>query len=173
MLLTQIGASPSRVPAGGSLSLSATVANQGAGPAANAPVGYYLSTNQVLDASDRLLGTSTGSALAANLTNTGQLLAAVPGNVPAGAYYVLFVADPLNALSETNEANNLAALAVTVTQALASREQTAGYAVAVAPNPVASGQPLQVELSGAGAACAARSTSTMRWASACAPSHSR
>jgi subtilase family serine protease len=155
LLLTQIGASPSRVVAGASLSLSAAVANQGAGPAASTPVGYYLSTNQVLDAADRLLGTSAGSALAPNLANTAQLLAAVPGNVPAGAYYVLFVADPLNAVSETNEANNLAALAVTVTQALAGREQTAGYAVAVAPNPVASGHPLRVELSGAGTTCVA------------------
>ncbi|WP_210521758.1 CARDB domain-containing protein [Hymenobacter terricola] len=155
LLLTQIGASPSSVPAGGNLSLSATVANQGAGSAASSAVGYYLSTNQLLDASDRLLGTSAGAALGVNLDAARQLVAAVPGNVTPGAYYVLFVADPLNAVTETNENNNLAALAVTVTQALASREQTAGYAVAVVPNPVANGSPLRVQLSGAGAACAA------------------
>ena len=43
---------------------------------------------------------------------------------------------------------------MTVTQAL-SREQTAGYAVAVVPNPVATGQALRVQLSGPGASCVA------------------
>jgi hypothetical protein len=79
----------------------------------------------------------------------------VPSNVPAGPYYVLFVADPLDVVSETDENNNLAALAVTVTRALASREQTAGYTVAVAPNPVANGSPRHVQLNGAGATCGA------------------
>ena len=65
---------------------------------------------------------------------------------------MLFVADPLNAVTETNESNNLAALPLTVTQALVSREQTAGYTVSVVPNPVANG--VRVRLSGAGANCA-------------------
>jgi subtilase family serine protease len=150
LLLTQIGASPSSVPAGGNLSLSATVANQGGGTAASSPVGYYLSTNQLLDASDRLLGTSTGAALGPNLDSNRQLVAAVPATVTPGPYYVLFVADPLNVVSETNETNNLAALPVTITQGLASRDQTAGYTVAVVPNPVAIGNALRVQLSGAG-----------------------
>ena len=155
LLLTQIGASPSSVPAGGNLSLTATVANQGGGAAASSAVGYYLSTNQVLDASDRLLGTSAGTALGVNLSDTRQLATVVPANVVPGAYYVLFVADPLNVVTETNENNNLAALPLTVTQALASREQTAGYTVSVAPNPVANGGLLRVRLGGAGASCTA------------------
>jgi subtilase family serine protease len=155
LLLTQIGASPSSVPAGSNLSLSATIANQGGGPAASSAVGYYLSTNQTLDASDRLLGTSAGTALGVNLDASRQLVAAVPANVTPGAYYVLFVADPANVVSETNENNNIASLPVTVTQGLASREQTAGYTVAVVPNPVAGGNTLRVQLSGAGTTNAA------------------
>jgi subtilase family serine protease len=155
LLLTQIGASPSSVPAGGNLSLSATIANQGGGPAASSAVGYYLSTNQTLDASDRLLGTSSGAALGVNLDANRQQVAAVPANVTPGAYYVLFVADPANAVSETNENNNMASLPVTVTQGLAARDQTAGYTVAVLPNPVAGGNTLRVQLSGAGTTNAA------------------
>ena len=155
LLLTQIGASPSSVPAGNALLLSATVENQGAGPATSAAVGYYLSTNQLLDASDVLLGTSPGPLLAAGLSASRQLTATVPASVTPGNYFVLFVADPLNVVAETNETNNLAALALTVTQGLAAREQTAGYVVAVAPNPVASGQALQVQLSGMGTSCTA------------------
>ena len=155
LLLTQIGASPSSVPAGNNLSLSATVANQGSGSAASSAVGYYLSTNQVLDANDILLGTSAGTSLAASVSANRQLVAAVPASVTPGAYYVLFVADPLNVESESDETNNLASLAVTVTTGLASREQTAGYSVAVAPNPVANGNALRVQLTGVGATCTA------------------
>jgi subtilase family serine protease len=150
LLLTQIGASPSTVPTGGNLSVSATIANQGGGPAASSAVGYYLSTNQVLDANDRLLGTSAGTSLGVNLDANRQLTVAVPTTVAPGPYYVLFVADPANVVAETNETNNMAALAVTVTQGLASRDQTAGYTVAVVPNPVATGNVLRVQLSGAG-----------------------
>ena len=155
LLLTQIGASPSSVPVGNNLSLSATVANQGGGSATSSAVGYYLSTNQVLDASDILLGTSAGTSLAASVSANRQLVAAVPVSVTPGAYYVLFMADPLNAVAEANETNNLASLAVTVTTGLASREQTAGYGVAVAPNPVANGNALRVQMTGVGAACTA------------------
>ncbi|MBU6120555.1 T9SS type A sorting domain-containing protein [Hymenobacter sp. PAMC29290] len=155
LLLTQIGASPSSVPAGGNLSLSATVANQGGGSAANSAVGYYLSTNQTLDASDILLGSSAGTSLAVSASATHQLVAAVPASVTPGAYYVLFMADPLNVVAESNETNNLASLAVTVTTGLAAREQTAGYSVAVAPNPVANGNALRVQMTGVGATCTA------------------
>ena len=150
LLLTQIGASPSTVPVGGTLSLSATVANQGATPANASAVGFYLSTDQALSADDVPLGTSPGGALGVGLTASRPLAVPVPASTAPGSYYVLFVADPLNAVAETNEANNLAALRLSVTQATASREATAGYTVAVAPNPVASGQPLLVQLVGAG-----------------------
>ena len=116
-------------------------------------MGFFISVDQQLDASGRNLGTSAGGALDPNLDNTRNLLTTVPANVTPGAYYVPAVVDPTNAVSETNEANNLAALPVTVTQALAIREQTAGYAVAVAPNPVATGQALRVQLRGPGASC--------------------
>ena len=150
LLLIQIGASPSSVPAGNNISLTATIANQGGGPASSSAVGYYLSTDQTLDANDRLLGTSAGASLGANLDDTRQLAAPVPANVTPGSYYVLFVADPLNVVSELNENNNVAAQAVTITRGLASRDQTAGYTVSVAPNPVASGRSVRVLLDGAG-----------------------
>ena len=89
-------------------------------------------------------------ALSLNLTASRPLTAQVPANTAPGSYYVLFVADPANAVAETNEANNMAALRLTVTQATATRYETAGYSVAVAPNPVASGQSLVVRLEGSG-----------------------
>ena len=155
LLLTQIGASPSSVAAGNPVSLSSVVANQGAGPASSSAVGFYLSVDQLLDASDRSLGTSAGGLLGAGLDAARNLSTTVPASVAPGAYFVLFVADPANAVSESNETNNLAALPFTVTLGSATREQTAGYAIAVVPNPVATGQALRVELSGPGASCVA------------------
>lgn len=58
-------------------------------------------------------------------------------------------------MTETNESNNLAALPLTVTQALVSREQTAGYTVSVVHNPVANVGLLRVRLSRVGVNCAA------------------
>ena len=150
LLLTQIGASPSTVPAGNNVSMSAIIANQGAGSASSSAVGYYLSTNAVLDASDVLLGTSAGGALGTNLDDTRQLVTAIPSNTVPGAYFLLFVADPQNVVSESNETNNLASLAFTVTQGTATRNQTAGYLVDVLPNPVVAGRALRVQLSGNG-----------------------
>ncbi len=150
LLMTQIGASPSTVAAGNNVSLTATVANQGGGAASASAVGFYLSTDQVLSANDVLLGTSPGGALGLNLSASRPLVAPVPANTVPGSYYVLFVADPTNAVAETNETNNTAALRLTVTQATATRDETAGYTVAVVPNPVASGQPLLVRLDGNG-----------------------
>ncbi|MCI1189603.1 T9SS type A sorting domain-containing protein [Hymenobacter sp. DH14] len=150
LLLTQIGASPSTVPAGNNVSLTATVANQGGGAASASAVGFYLSTDQVLSANDVLLGTSPGGALGLNLTANRLLTARVPANTTPGSYFVLFMADPANAVAETNEANNMASLRLTVTQATATRDETAGYTIAVAPNPVANGQPLLVRLNGSG-----------------------
>jgi hypothetical protein len=152
LLLTQIGASPSTVAAGNNVSLTATVANQGGGSASASAVGFYLSNDQVLSANDVLLGTSPGGALGLNLTASRPLTAAVPATTAPGSYYVIFVADPTNAVAESNEANNGASLRLTVTQATATRDETAGYTVAVAPNPVASGQPLLVRLDGNGPA---------------------
>ncbi|GAA4042386.1 hypothetical protein GCM10022409_30480 [Hymenobacter glaciei] len=148
LLLTQIGASPSTVAAGKTVNLTATVANQGGGPANASAVGFYLSTDQVLSANDVLLGTSPGGGLGLNLTASRPLTAAVPATTTPGSYYVIFVADPANAVAETNETNNVAALRLTVTQATATRDQTGGYTVAVAPNPVASGQTLVLALEG-------------------------
>ncbi len=158
LLLTQIGASPSTVAAGNNVSMSAIVANQGAGSAGSSAVGYYLSTNAVLDASDVLLGTSAGGALGVNLNETRQLVAAIPTNTAPGAYFLLFVADPLNVVSESNETNNLAPLAFTVTRGTATLNQTAGYTVDVLPNPVVAGQALRVQLSGNGPGGAAEAT---------------
>lgn len=73
----------------------------------NGTVGYrlYVSTDQVLDAADPVMATY-------NVTWAGQAVLPDPRSplfpvVPAGRYYVLARIDPLGAVAETNEGNNV------------------------------------------------------------------
>lgn len=73
----------------------------------NGTVGYrlYVSTDQVLDAADPVLGTFNASFTGqASLDDLRTPLFPV---VPAGRYYVLARVDPLGAVAETNEGNNV------------------------------------------------------------------
>ncbi len=155
LTITQAALSATSVTPGFTVGGNCYIQNGGNAVADSNMVGYYLSTNQVLDASDVLLTTTVGASLYSGQSAAcyGNLL--IPTGTAAGNYHVRFVADPQNAVAETNENNNLAALPVTVLQALASREQTIGYTVSVLPNPVVNGGALRVQLSGAGISGAA------------------
>lgn len=152
LLIQQPALSAGTTSAGQTLSSNCFVQNSGTAAAASSPVGYYLSANQVLDASDVLLGVVAGGSLPAGQSAARSANLNIPAATAAGNYYVLFVADPQGVVGEANENNNFLSLPLTVRQALASRQQTAGYTVAVAPNPVASGNQLRVQLQGAGVA---------------------
>lgn len=106
---------PSTTVAGNSLQANATIVNQGNITATSSVVGIYLSNNQLFDANDVLMTTLNGSALTANQSSYRSAYPVVPAGTAAGSYYVLFVADPQNAVAETNEANNLATQALNVT----------------------------------------------------------
>jgi serralysin len=76
---------------------------------------YYLSSDTVLDASDRrLTGTRAAAALAPNETSTGTLTVTIPTSTALGVYYLLACADDTTAVTETNELNNCLASATTV-----------------------------------------------------------
>ncbi|WP_375415731.1 CARDB domain-containing protein [uncultured Hymenobacter sp.] len=150
LLIQQPALSAGTIGAGQTLSSNCFMQNSGTAAAASSPVGYYLSANQVLDASDLLLDVVAGGSLPAGQSAARSANLNIPATTAAGNYYVLFVADPQGVVGEANENNNFLPLPLTVRQALASRQQTAGYTVAVAPNPVASGNQLRVQLQGAG-----------------------
>ncbi|SHI69889.1 Por secretion system C-terminal sorting domain-containing protein [Hymenobacter daecheongensis DSM 21074] len=108
-------ASLSTVASGGIINLGATVRNQGSGDAGSSQLGYYLSTNTTLDASDVSLGTTSGGLLGAGLSAQRGGNFTIPAATTAGSYYVLYVVDPQNSVTESNETNNTASLALTVT----------------------------------------------------------
>jgi subtilase family serine protease len=110
--------SATAVTAGATLTLGGTVRNQGVGEASGSQLGYYLSQNTTLDSNDLLLGTSSGGVLASGATAQRTGVFTVPAGVTPGAYYVIYAADPTGAVTESNEANNTASLALTVVAAL-------------------------------------------------------
>ncbi|MCB2407100.1 CARDB domain-containing protein [Hymenobacter lucidus] len=104
----------STVTAGNATSGSHYIVNLGTTTATSSTTGYYLSTDATLSSNDVLLGSVTGGALAAGGYSTRYPTMTIPANTAAGNYYVLFVADYLSAVTETNETNNVFAAALTV-----------------------------------------------------------
>ncbi|MBI4740001.1 MAG: DUF1566 domain-containing protein [Betaproteobacteria bacterium] len=97
---------PSSAQSGGSVSVTATVTNQGSASAGACRLKYYLSSNNIISTSDT--DTTWGCdipALAVGASNTCSGSIDVP-NVSAGAYYFGAIADTGGAVTESNENNN-------------------------------------------------------------------
>jgi subtilisin family serine protease/subtilase family serine protease len=106
---------PATAEAGGTVTVSDTVRNQGAGSAGSSSTWFYLSANLTLDAADVLLGgTRTVPALAAGATHSGSTVVTVPGGTATGTYYLFAKADGGNDVAETAETNNTSLRSVRV-----------------------------------------------------------
>lgn len=114
LLITQEQLYQSTVVAGNSVQMNCVISNQGNTQASSSVAGFYLSSNQTFDAADLLLSTAQGGSLSANQSSTRYTNPAIPTGTAPGSYYVLFVADPQNAVMEINEANNVRSQALTV-----------------------------------------------------------
>ena len=98
---------PSTGVVGGSFSITDTTTNQGATGAGVTTTRYYLSTTSSKSASAiALTGSRSVVALGAGGTSTGTIAVTVPSGTVVGTYYLIACADDLNAVAETNEANN-------------------------------------------------------------------
>lgn len=93
---------------GGNASGQFTLRNLGASPASNVLVRVHLSTDDQLDAGDRLLGNATVATVpAGNQPATGTVNVTVPADVPAGDFRLILEVDPLNAFPEAVETDNV------------------------------------------------------------------
>jgi hypothetical protein len=93
---------PTTVQAGGAYPMSAVIKNQGTNGSQFNCIGYYLSADNVWDATDAYLGSSCQSLLFPGQSGTCAISATIP------------VADPPNAEQESDETNNVVSFAVTV-----------------------------------------------------------
>jgi len=99
---------------GENISLSCTIENTGTLSATSSNVGYYLSKDNILDGSDLLLGSSSGSSLSGPGTSLKSQNVIIPASTTTGNYYLIFVADYTQLVNESNETNNTAATPVTI-----------------------------------------------------------
>ena len=78
-------------------------------------IGFYLSSNDFISTSDRLLGTNTGASASAGglLTFTRSLY--IPADIAPGTYYLGFLVDNNSAVGEANEGNNSQPMPRTIT----------------------------------------------------------
>jgi len=124
---------PASAVAGQQIPVWWTVENQGTGEARPSWYDYlYLSTDNVWDGQDRLIGQfSRALAVAAGASYSQVRTVGLP-QVPAGNYYLILRADGSNRLYESNEANNDRAVAIILTTPDLTPTALAGPASAVA-----------------------------------------
>ncbi|WP_339379282.1 CARDB domain-containing protein, partial [aff. Roholtiella sp. LEGE 12411] len=108
---------PNAAVLGDTVALSWTVKNQGTGAAPSDWYDYvYISSDQTLDGSDTLVTSeliSTQTPLTADTSYTINKNVTLPSTA-IGDRYLLFVADRNNQQSETDETNNIQAVAITL-----------------------------------------------------------
>jgi subtilisin family serine protease/uncharacterized membrane protein len=99
----------SPVTAGATTSVTDTVLNQGGGAAGASVTRFYLSVNNMLDATDVLLPEKRDvPGLAAGASHSGTTNVTIPPGTAPGSYYVLAKADGDGSISESVETNNAA-----------------------------------------------------------------
>jgi subtilase family serine protease len=98
---------PARSGAGGSIVVSDTTINQGAGRVAASMTRFYLSLDWMFDTSDVLLGGARSvPELDSGATSSGSTTVSIPATAATGAYYLIAKADADGAVLETSESNN-------------------------------------------------------------------
>lgn len=102
--LTPTAASASSLA--GNLVLKDSVKNLGTGSADPFSVGFYLSTDNVYQASDVLICSRSAASLAAGITVAASTTCAIPVGTAPGSYYVIVRDDINDSVAETNESNN-------------------------------------------------------------------
>ncbi len=106
---------PGPVVAGGNWTIFDTTKNQGVGASGASTTRFYLSTNTALDASDIELGGRVIAALDAGASSAGSTVVVVPAGTAPGTYYLIAKADADLVVGETQEANNMRIVLVTIT----------------------------------------------------------
>ncbi len=102
--------------AGEKVTFNCTVKNTGKGDAGSSRVGYYLSKNSTWDSGDDRLGYDGVGSLSAGGTSDKGASKNLPSDLIDGTYYILFVADYRNDVSnEKSETNNVEYKKITVT----------------------------------------------------------
>jgi len=100
---------------------------------------YYLSTNCKLNSSDVLLNNLDYSTINVNDPSDEEShTLTIPNGANLGKYYILAVADATNAITESDETNNVACIQVFISNTVDNQDVTVQNKIKVFPNPVQS-----------------------------------
>jgi subtilase family serine protease len=99
---------PAAAAPGLTVTIGNTVVNKGP-LTVSVTVGFYLSSDDVLDGGDALLGTRAVTALAPGASSAASKVLTIPANTTPGVYRAIVRADEGGALAEADESNNLRA----------------------------------------------------------------
>jgi hypothetical protein len=114
-LAGEIGTRSSTAPAGGRMRLNFTIANQGLTSTGAFAGDVYLSTDEVIDSSDILLGSFEENLGAGQSSRRTGYAVDLPSSVAAGNYFLGIVLDGQSVVEEANEQNNPASIQISVT----------------------------------------------------------
>jgi subtilase family serine protease len=92
--------------AGGTITVTDTVKNQGTGDAAASTTAFYISTTSVFNTQAVQFGSRSVPPLAAGATNTASTTVTLPAGLATGTYFVFASADGPGQVVETFESNN-------------------------------------------------------------------
>jgi hypothetical protein len=97
---------PSSAARGSSVTVEFTFMNLGSTNSGSFNIGFYLSTDDNITTSDRLLGTSSNAWANAGGVGTFSRTLTIPSNVAPGTYYLGILLDKNGTVSELNENDN-------------------------------------------------------------------
>jgi uncharacterized delta-60 repeat protein len=113
-LVTAVRGITGALRAGATISVQDLTSDPSAVAAPQSTTGYYLSTDNRLDAADVRIGSRAIPALAAGGSSLASGQAVIPAGAVPRAYFILAVADYPKVIVESNEGNNANAFAITV-----------------------------------------------------------
>jgi len=112
-----------------------SIQNIDQGPSDRTKLGFFLSTDQTFDINDTRLNYLYISALNGFASQNFSRSLTIPATTADGTYYVLFVADYEDYLSESNETNNVQSLQLIVDSSSAVNDNFITQNIQLFPNP--------------------------------------
>lgn len=116
LIISAVAAPASAVP-GDQIFISNTVANQGQSSAGFFEIGLYLSSDAIIDPSDKFLNSRALNSLATGTSHTSSTVVTIPSGTAPGQYYIGAWADYSGQILEANESNNTGSDVITIDSA--------------------------------------------------------
>ncbi|MEW6731494.1 MAG: CARDB domain-containing protein, partial [Acidobacteriota bacterium] len=112
-VVTDLSTSPTSTVPGGKVKVRFNIKNQGMGTAPAATHNVVLSSDSTISLQDRLLVSVTTNMLSAGSSQTFMPEVSIPLDLPNGPFFVGVIVDAGGLITESQEGNNIARLAVT------------------------------------------------------------